>query len=235
MQKNENENKIISFLAPAIIDEWMPHFEWVHLEMGQVLHEPGRPLGHMYFPTTAIVSFLRPLTKGNATEVAVTGREGVIGMSPLLGSTQTIHRALVQKAGSFIRIRSNVVIDSFSQVNTVQKLILVYIRTLMTHMSQVSVCHKHHTLEQQLSRLLMLTLDRQNDNNIELTHEFLAILLGVRREGVTQAAHRLMTKNILTYNRGHITVLDPKALATQACECHSVIRQSYQQFFSQYE
>jgi CRP-like cAMP-binding protein len=235
MKMNKVENKIISFLPPEIMGEWNSHMEWVQLQLGQILYEPRRPLNYLYFPSTAIVSSLNILTDGNPTEVAMTGREGLIGMCLLIGDTQSIHQTWVQKSGSAIRIRSNVILDSFRQNSAVQKLLLYSLRNFITHISQVSVCHKHHTLEQQLSRLFLLRLDRQDDNKIELTHELLSNLLGVRREGVSDAAHRLMKKNILSYSRGNITVLDPKALAAHACECHGVISQSYRQFFSHYE
>ena len=176
-------NKILSQLPPAVVQAWQPHFESVNLEPGQILCEPGRPLGHLYFPLTAIVSWIYVLENGSTTEVAMTGREGVVGIYLLMGDTHTNNRALVQKGGSAIRIKLHVVLDSMLAGHPVQALFLRYVRAFISHMTQVSVCHRHHTLEQQLSCMFLLTLDRQDDNDMAMTHEMLANLLGVRREG----------------------------------------------------
>lgn len=232
MQKSINLNKIISFLPSAVVTEWAPHFEHVDLKLGQVLYEPGRILGHLYFPLTAIVSWVRILENGASTKVAITGREGVVGIYLLMGAAQTLNRAIVQKAGSALRLRLSVVLNSFNQGNAVQNILLRYTQTLFNQMAQGSVCHRHHSLEQQLCCMLLLTLDRQDDNTIVLTHELLASLLGVRREGVTQAAHRLMKQNLISYSRGNITVHDRVALEKRSCECYSVINNEYRRFLT---
>ena len=230
MQNSPNSNKIINLLSDQIQEEWSPHFEPVELKLGQVLYEPGRAIGHLYFPLTAIVSWVHILESGASSEIAITGREGIVGIYLLMGAAQTNHRAIVQKAGSAIRIRLSVVLNSFNQGNTVQKIFLRYTQTLLNQISQVSVCNRHHSVEQQLCRMLLLTLDRQDSKTIVLTHELMANLLGVRREGVTHAAHRLMNENILHYSRGNITVLDSKALEDRTCECYSVISREYDNF-----
>ena len=235
MMINKNENKVISFLPPDVAAEWTQHFETVQLARGQILHEIDTQAGYLYFPTTAIVSCLNVLTNGDTTEVAVTGNEGVIGICLLMGDSQSTNLAQVQKTGDAIRIRLSVVRNTLTQGIAVQKLFLGYLQALMTHMSQVSVCHKHHTLVQQLSRLLLLTLERQDGDNIEMTHELMANLLGVRRESVSTAARKLMKENVLEYSRGNICVVNQKLLVMHSCECHGIIHRSYQQFFSNYK
>jgi len=232
MPLNINLNKIISFLSPAVIREWAPHFEQVELKLGQVLYEPGRVLGHLYFPLTSIVSWVRILENGAATKVAITGREGVVGIYLLMGAEQTLNRAIVQKAGSALRMRLSAVLNNFHHGNEVQRIFLRYTQTLFNQMAQGSVCHRHHSLEQQLCCMLLLTLDRQDSNTIALTHELLASLLGVRREGVTQAAHRLMKQNFIRYSRGNITVLNRTALEQRSCECYSAINNEYNRLLS---
>jgi CRP-like cAMP-binding protein len=227
-----NLNKIISLLPAAIQQAWSPFCEPVNLKLGQILAEPGRAQSHLYFPLTAIVSWVHVLQNGASTEVTVIGPEGVVGMHLLMGAVQTPNRAIAQKSGSVLRIPLSVVLPSFNQDNDVQKVFLRYAQTLITQVSQSSVCHQHHSLEQQFCRMLLLTLDRQNSNTIVMTHELLASLLGVRREGVTQAAHRLMGEKILHYSRGNITVLDRAALETRACECYGVISREYDRFLN---
>jgi CRP-like cAMP-binding protein len=232
MQEDIRLNKIISFLPSAIIDEWAPDFEHIDLQLGQVLYEPGRVLGHLYFPLTAIVSWVRILENGASTKVAITGREGVVGIYLLMGAEQTLNRAIVQKPGSALRLRLSAVLNKFNHGNEVQRIFLRYTQTLFNQMAQGSVCHRHHSLEQQLCCMLLLTLDRQDSPTIVLTHELLASLLGVRREGVTQAARRLMQQNFIRYSRGNITVLNRTALEQRSCECYNVINNEYNRFLS---
>ncbi len=224
MQINYRLNKIIDLLPSDIFKEWAPHLELVDLKLGQVLHEPGRIVSHLHFPLTAIVSWIRLLENGDTTQVAMTGKEGVVGIYLLMGAAHTHNQAVVQKAGTALRLRLSVVLGSFNQGNPVQQLLLRYTQTLITQMAQGAVCHRHHAIEQQLCSMLLLTLDRQDGDSIAWTHETMANLLGVRREGVTQAAKRLMNDDVLSYSRGRITVLNRAALAERACECHGVIR-----------
>ncbi len=232
MNSNYKLNTIINLLPNEVFKEWARHFELVDLKLGQVLHEPGRVVGHLHFPLDTIVSWVRILKNGDTAQVAMTGKEGVVGIYLLMGAAHTHNRAIVQKAGTAIRLRLSVVLGSFNQGNAVQQLFLKYTQTLFTQIAQGSVCYRHHSLDQQLCRMLLLTLDRQASPSIELTHELMASLLGVRREGVTQAAKRLMNDNILSYTRGHITVLDRAALEKRACECYSVIRDDERRYLS---
>ncbi|WP_019430197.1 Crp/Fnr family transcriptional regulator [Limnohabitans sp. Rim47] len=227
MVKNPDLNQIISFLPEVIHEEWAPHFEPIDLEVGQILYEPGRALKHLYFPLTTIVSWVHVLENGSSSDVAIIGREGVIGIYLLMGASQTYNSAAVLKAGSAIRINLSVVLNSFNQGNAVQKVFLRFTQNLMTQMSQGAVCHRHHSLEQQLCRMLLMILDRQDGNDITMTHESMAKFLGVRREGVTQAARRLMEENTISYTRGHVVVLDRKSLEKRSCECYNIIKNDH--------
>ena len=195
--------------------------------MGKVIYEPGSILSHMYFPTTAIVSWVYVLENGASTEIAMTGREGVVGMYMLMGGGKSHNQAIVQTAGQAIRIPVKLVMDTFSQGHQVQSIFWLFTRGLITQMAQIAVCHRHHTVDQQLSRMLLLTLDRMDDNTIVMTHEVIASLLGVRREGVTMAAKKLMDEGIIRYARGRITIQNRTGLEQRACECYGVIRQEY--------
>ncbi len=188
---------------------------------------PGKTLNHIWFPTTAIVSWIYLLENGASTEVAMTGREGLIGLYLLLGSDRSSNTALVHTTGEAVRIRADVVMDSVRQDAGVQRLIFAYAQALITQMAQASVCHRHHNLEQQLCRLLLLTLDRLEGDTLHMTQELIASLLGVRREGVTLAASRLMKDGIIRYARGRITVCNMAALKARACECYGVVQQAY--------
>lgn len=227
MVKNPDLNQIISFLPEVIHEEWAPHFEPTDLEVGQILYEPGRALKHLYFPLTTIVSWVHVLENGSSSDVAIIGREGVIGIYLLMGASQTYNSAVVLKAGSAIRINLSVVLNSFNQGTAVQKVFLRFTQNLITQVSQGAVCHRHHSLEQQLCRMLLMILDRQDGNDITMTHESMAKFLGVRREGVTQAARRLMEENTISYTRGHVVVLDRKSLEKRSCECYNIIKNDH--------
>jgi CRP-like cAMP-binding protein len=206
---------------------WAPYFETVELPMGAVLYEPGSTLSHIYFPTTAIASWVYMLENGASTEIAMTGREGVVGMYMLMGGGKSHNQAIVQTSGQLIRIPLSVVIKSFNQGHEVQSIFWLFTRALITQMAQIAVCHRHHTLDQQLCRMLLLTLQRIDGDTIMMTHEGIANLLGVRREGVTIAAKKLMHEGSISYIRGRITVHDRSALERRSCECYDVIRQEY--------
>ena len=195
--------------------------------MGAVLYEPGSTLSHIYFPTTAIASWVYVLENGASTEIAMTGREGVVGMYMLMGGGKSHNQAIVQTSGQLIRIPLSVVIKSFNQGHEVQSIFWLFTRALITQMAQIAVCHRHHTLDQQLCRMLLLTLQRIDGDTIMMTHEGIANLLGVRREGVTIAAKKLMHEGSISYIRGRITVHDRSALERRSCECYDVIRQEY--------
>ena len=228
MSRQFTQNNILNLLPEATHQSWVPYFENVELAMGQVLYAPGSTLSHMYFPTTAIVSWVYVLENGATTEIAMTGREGVVGMYMLMGGGKTHNQAIVQTAGQAIRIPVHVVLHTFSQEQQVQSLFWMFTRALITQMAQIAVCHRHHTLDQQLCRMLLLILKRIDGNTIVMTHEVIASLLGVRREGVTMAAQKLMQEGTIRYARGRITILDKPALEQRVCECYGVIRQEYE-------
>ena len=228
-----NSNGLISLLPGPTLAEWTPHFERVELSLGQRLFDRSHTQEHLYFPLTAIVSWLNTLQNGSSTEVAITGREGMAGIFLLMGATQTQSNAFVQKAGSALRIRLSVVQESFDQNTDVQKIFLRFTRTVLTQLAQSTVCYRHHSLEQQLCRKLLHTLDRQDGEIILMTHELLAQALGVRREGISHAAYRLMKDNIISYARGRIQVIDRQALSNRSCECYGVISKGFPFFINQ--
>lgn len=229
MTSQNNKNHILAMLPADVLTAWQADLETMALRQGQVLYEPGQTLSHLYFPTTAIVSWVYVLENGASTEVAMTGKESVIGMYLLMGGGKSLNHALVQTAGQALRIPVARVLASFQQAHgqEVQAVFWLFTRALITQMAHVAVCHRHHSLEQQLSRMLLMTLDRSEGNTIGLTHDMLARFLGVRREGVTVAAQKLMHDGIIHYARGHITVQDRAALEQRSCECYGVIRQEY--------
>ena len=228
MSRLSAKNHILSLLPEITVNTWAPHFETIDLPMGKVLHESGSILRHMYFPTTAIVSWVYVLENGASTEIAMAGHEGVVGMYMLMGGGKSHNQAVVHTAGQAIRIPLSVVLESFNQDHEVQRIFWLFTRALITQMAQIAVCHRHPTLDQQLCRLLLLILHRIDGDAIMMTHEVIASLLGVRREGVTLAAKKLMHEGLISYARGHITVLDRAALELRACECYSVISQEYE-------
>lgn len=228
MPRKFTKNNILNLLPETTYTAWAPYFETVDLPMGKVIYEPGSILSHMYFPTTAIVSWVYVLENGASTEIAMTGREGVVGMYMLMGGGKSHNQAMVQTAGQAIRVPVKLVMDTFNQGHQVQSIFWLFTRALITQMAQIAVCHRHHSLDLQLSRMLLLTLDRMDDNTIVMTHEVIASLLGVRREGVTMAAKKLMQEGIICYARGRITILNRPALEQRACECYGVIRQEYE-------
>jgi len=227
MPRKFTRNNILNLLPETTYTAWAPYFETVELPMGKVLYEPGSTLSHIYFPTTAIVSWVYVLGNGASTEIAMTGREGVVGMYMLMGGGKSHNQAIVHTEGQLIRLPLSVVLKSFSQDHEVQSIFWLFTRALITQMAQIAVCHRHHTLDQQLCRMLLLTLQRIDGDTILMTHEGIANLLGVRREGVTMAAKKLMHEGIISYVRGRITMHDISALERRTCECYDVIRQEY--------
>jgi CRP-like cAMP-binding protein len=227
MLRPNPQNHILGLLPETTIAAWAPYMETVNLPMGKVLYEPGSILRHIHFPTTAIASCIYVLENGASTELAMAGREGVVGMYQLMGSGKCQNRTIVQTAGQAVRVPLSVVLDSFSQDAEVRRILLLYIQALITQMAQIAVYHRHHTVDQQLSRMLLQTLQRMDGDTIVLTHEVLASLLGVRREGVTLAAKRLMRAGTIRYSRGRITVLNRPQLESSVCECYGVITQEY--------
>ncbi|AKJ28608.1 Crp/Fnr family transcriptional regulator [Caldimonas brevitalea] len=220
-----SQNQLLAVLPREAWERLRPHLEVVELGLGQVLYEPGRTMSHVYFPHTAIVSLLYVLEDGACAEIAVVGYEGLVGVALFMGGDSTPSRAVVQSAGQAVRLPARVLREEFDAAGAVMHLLLRYTQALITQMAQTAVCNRHHTLEQQLCRWLLLSLDRLHGNELVMTQELIANMLGVRREGVTQAAGRLQHAGLIRYSRGHITVLDRAGLEAQVCECYGVVKQ----------
>lgn len=221
------KNYLIAALPEAEAMRWLRHLGAVELPLGQVLYEPGATLSHVYFPTTAIVSLLYVMESGASAEIAVVGNEGLVGIALFMGGESTSSRAVVQSAGLGFRLKAQILKEEFGQSGPVQHLLLRYTQALITQMSQTAVCNRHHTLHQQLCRWLLLSLDRLQGEELLMTQERIANMLGVRREGVTEAATGLQKLGWIQYQRGHITVLDRKGLESCACECYEVVKKEY--------
>lgn len=228
------ESKILrdrNYLFHSIPDpEWerlLPHIEPVSLPLGKVLYEPGTKMTHLYFPSTAIVSLLYALENGSSAEIAIVGNEGVVGISIFMGGDSTSSRAVVQSAGEGYRIKSSILKDEFNRAGPVMHLLLRYTQALITQMSQTAVCNRHHTLDQQFCRWLLLSLDRLTSNELIMTQELIANMLGVRREGVTEAALKVQKAGFIKYARGHIMILDRLGLEKRTCECYQVVKSEY--------
>lgn len=226
--KDPRLNHLLAALPAAEWDRWQPLLEWVELPLGHVMYESGRTLSHVYFPATAIVSLLYVMEDGASAEIAVVGNEGVVGISLFMGGESTPSRAVVQSAGEGWRLRANAVNEEFERAGPVMHLLLRYTQALITQMAQTAVCNRHHTLDQQLCRWLLLSLDRLRGNELVMTQELIANMLGVRREGVTEAAQRLQRLGLIRYMRGHITVLDRPGLEARTCECYAVVKKEYE-------
>ncbi len=221
------QNHLLASLPPAEWQRWMPFLEPVELPLGQSLYESGTLMSHVYFPTTAIVSILYVMEDGASAEIAVVGNEGIVGVSLFMGGGTTPSRAVVQSRGEGFRLRSQVMTAEFEKAGPVMHLMLRYTQALITQMSQTAVCNRHHTLDKQLCRWLLLSLDRLKGNELVMTQELIANMLGVRREGVTEAALKLQAAGLITYARGHITVLDRPGLEARTCECYAVVKKEY--------
>ena len=220
-------NHLLAALPEADWQRWQPQLEWVPLPLGQVLYESGCTMSHVYFPTDAIVSLLYVMADGASAEIAVVGNEGVVGISLFMGGGSTPSRAVVQSAGQGWRLRAAAIRDEFNDSAPVMHLMLRYTQALITQMAQTAVCNRHHVLDQQLCRWLLLSLDRLGGDELRMTQELIANMLGVRREGVTEAALKLQRDGLIRYSRGHITVLDRAGLEARTCECYEVVRKEY--------
>jgi CRP-like cAMP-binding protein len=210
--------------------EWsrlLPYIEVTELPLGKILYEPGMKMSHICFPTTAIVSLLYALENGSSAELAIVGNEGMVGISIFMGGESTSSRAVVQSAGRGYRIKSSIILEEFNRAGPLMHLLLRYTQALITQMSQTAVCNRHHTLDQQFCRWLLLSLDRLPSNELIMTQELIANMLGVRREGVTEAALKVQKAGLIKYARGHITVLDRLGLEKRTCECYQVVKSEY--------
>jgi len=217
-------NQLLHAVTGEIYNRLNEHLESVEMPLGQVLYESGERLKHVYFPITAIVSLLHVLESGASTEIAVVGNEGILGVSLFMGGETTTSRAVVQSAGYGYRLKSKYLKEEFKRNGLMMALLLRYTQALLTQMAQTAVCNRHHSLEQQLCRWLLLSLDRLTSNELVMTQELIANMLGVRREGVTEAAGKLQKLGIIQYQRGHITVLDRDQLEFCCCECYQVVK-----------
>jgi CRP-like cAMP-binding protein len=221
------KNHLLAALPHAESQRWLPLLESVDLPLGQVLYESGITLSHVYFPTTAIVSLLYVMENGASAEIAVVGNEGIVGISLFMGGESTSSRAVVQSAGKGFRLKAQLMKEEFNRAGPVLHLLLRYTQALITQMSQTAVCNRHHSLDQQLCRWLLLSLDRLEGNQLMMTQELIANMLGVRREGVTEGALKLQHAGLIQYARGHITVLDRAGLEKRSCECYAVVKKEY--------
>lgn len=221
------DNLLLAALADAQRDRWIPGLELVDLPLGKVLIAPGGDTTHVYFPTTAIVSLLYVMEDGASAEIAVVGNEGLVGISLFMGGQSTSSSAVVQAAGQAWRLPGHLLMEEFNRGGPVLHLLLRYTQALITQMAQTSVCNRHHAVDQQLCRWLLLTLDRLRANDIVMTQELLSNILGVRRASVTQAAGKLQEDGLIRYERGHIQVLDRPGLERRSCECYAVVKKEY--------
>jgi len=227
-----NQNHLIAALPTDEFEPLAEQLELVPMPLGQMLYEPGGQLQHAYFPTSCIVSLHYVTESGASAETAGVGSEGVVGVSLFMGGDTTSSSAVVQTAGHAYRLERHKLLHEFNRAGLLQRLLLRYTQALLTQMAQTAVCNRHHTLEQQLCRWLLLTLDRLPTNELIMTQELVASMLGVRREGVTEAAGNLQRAGCISYRRGHIAVLDRSGLEARACECYAVVRKEMSRLLS---
>lgn len=224
---NPRDNKLLACLPDAEWQRWEPQLELVDLPLGKVLYESGAQQTFVYFPTSAIISLLYSLDDGSSAEIAVVGFEGLLGVCIYMGGGSTPSRAVVQSAGMGCRLRADAFKREFERSIPVRHRSLRFAQALITQMSQTAVCNRHHSLEMQLSRWLLLSLDRLPGNEVVMTQELIASNLGVRRVSITEAAHKLQADGLISYARGHIWVLDRPRLEERTCECYRVVKKEY--------
>ena len=221
-------NHLLGALPDAERERWSVQLEPVEMPLGTVLYESGDTLAHVYFPTTAIVSLLYMMENGASAEIAIVGNEGVVGVSIFMGGHSTTSRAVVQSGGHGYRMKATALMSEFNRSAPVLHLLLRYTQALITQMSQTAVCNRHHSLDQQLCRWLLLSMDRLQGNELVMTQDLIANMLGVRREGVTIGARKLQKAGMIRYSRGRIAVLDRAGLEKNTCECYAVVRKEYE-------
>jgi CRP-like cAMP-binding protein len=220
-------NHLLAALPHEQWERWREHLEFVELRLGEVLYEPGGTLTHVYFPTTAIVSLLYVMENGESAEIAIVGHEGVVGVSLFMGGGSTSSRALIQSAGGAYRLNAKLMKQEFDRGGPVLHLLLRYTQALMTQMVQTAACNKHHSLDQQLCRWLLLSLDRLQGTEMQMTRKLIAHMLGVTSERATEAALKLRDVGLIDYKDGRIKVLDRNSLEKRSCECYRVVKQEY--------
>lgn len=221
------QNQLLAALPSNDYRRLEPHLRWVGLTLGDSLVESGQPIRHVYFPLDCIVSLLCVMDDGDSTEIAVVGNEGIVGISLFMGGETTPSRAIVQSAGSAYRLEGPLLKEEFDRHGRLQMLLLRYTQALITQMAQTAVCNRHHSLDEQLCRWLLLSLDRLPTSELFMTQELIANMLGVRREGVTAAAGKLQEAGLIAYRRGHISILDRPGLESRVCECYAVVKKEY--------
>lgn len=227
LAQSPRPNHLLAALPEAERLRWRPQLEAVDMPLGRVIYEPGNRLSHVYFPTTSIVSLLYVLENGASAEIAVVGNEGIVGVALFMGGESTPSRGVVQSAGQGYRLKADLMLEEFNRAGPVLHLLLRYTQALITQMAQTAVCNRHHSLDQQLCRWLLLSLDRLSGTELVMTQELIANMLGVRREGVTEAAGQLHRAGLIQYRRGHISVIDRAGLEKRTCECYSVVKREY--------
>jgi CRP-like cAMP-binding protein len=222
-----SKNHLLAVLPHDVLDRWLPHFEWVDMPLGMVLYESGAALSHVYFPTDAIVAIMYVTESGASAEIAIVGNEGMVGISLFMGGGTTPSRGVVQSAGHGVRLKGTLMKEEVDRGGAAMHLLLRYTQALITQMAQTAVCNRHHTLDQQLCRWLLLSLDRVTGPELVMTQELIAHMLGVRRGGVTEAALSLQNAGLISYRRGRITVLNRAGLEVRSCECYRVVKTEY--------
>ncbi len=224
LAEHASQNSILSALPEDVRQRIFPYLEEVPLPLGKVLYEAGDKMRHVYFPIDSIVSLLYVMESGASAEISVVGNEGLVGISLFMGGESTSSRAVVQSGGIGYRMPGQRLVDEFNRHGALMSLVLRYTQALITQMAQTAVCNRHHTIDQQLCRWLLLSLDRLPTNHLVMTQELIANMLGVRREGVTEAAGRLQKMGVIEYRRGHIEVMDRRQLEKLSCECYAVVK-----------
>ena len=222
-----HQNHLLDALPAGDYERLVPHLELVPMRLGDVLYESGVQLRYVYFPTTAILSLLYVMEDGASAEIAIVGNEGILGISLFMGGETTPSRAVVQSAGHVFRLKADLLKTEFGRFGPTMHLLLRYTQALITQMSQTAVCNRHHSVDQQLCRWLLLSLDRLQTSELSMTQELIANMLGVRREGVTEAAGKLQGAGLISYTRGRITVLDRPGLEARSCECYQVVKTEF--------
>ena len=222
------QNHLLAMLPREEYERVLPHLGHVSFSLGQVVYESGGQMDHIYFPTTAIVSLLYTMENGASAEMGMAGNEGLVGVALFMGGNTMPNRAVVQSAGRAVRMKAGDLRDEFARGGAFQRLLLRYTQALLTQMSQTAVCNRLHAIEQQLSRWLLLSHDRLDSDELVMTQELIANMLGVRREGVTHAAGRLQEQGLISYVRGRITILDRRGLEATVCECYKVVKDEYE-------
>jgi len=222
-----DQNHLLAALPRSDYERFAPRLELVEMNLADVLYESGDKLQHVYFPTTCIISLLYVMEDGASAEIAVVGNEGILGISLFMGGNTTPSRAIVQSAGQAYRLKADLLKDEFERYGATMRLLLRYTQALITQMAQTAVCNRHHSVDQQLCRWLLLSLDRMASNELSMTQELIANMLGVRREGVTEAAGKLQRAGLIQYHRGKITVIDRPGVEKRSCECYQVVKTEF--------